>query len=361
MNFASIPIQSETLARRQGFPEVSVIVLGYNSAGWLPKCFGSLQQQTALDKIEVIFADNASTDRSVEIARDWLRHFSDATIVHNGGNVGFCEGNNRPVGLARGAYLLFLNPDAWLEPDCVERLLQATRQAGAAAASPWILNYADETHQDFGFLGFDLFGLPVSSPPPAGPAEVFVACGAACFIRADTFREVGMFDPEFFMYSDEVDLSWRVWIAGQKIIGVPDARVHHRGAATVNPAGGEHTVELRSSDRKRYFSNRNGLLAVFKNAGNLLLLTAGLQVLLLAAETAVGCLVLRRLSFGRATFLAALADCWRLRGHVRQERGRIAAFRRRSDFWMLRFFRLRLNRWDEIVRIRKYGLPRVDR
>jgi len=73
-----------------------------------------------------------------------------------------------------------------------------------------------------------------------------------------------------------------------------------------------------------------------------------------------GAALLRRWSFVRASFWDVLADCWRMRGHVRQERKKIAAFRVRSDFWMLRFFRLTLNRWFEIKRTFKFGPPRVD-
>jgi hypothetical protein len=82
--------------------------------------------------------------------------------------------------------------------------------------------------------------------------------------------------------------------------------------------------------------------------------------MLLFVESLVGALILRRWSFARESFWSVLRDLWRLRSHVIQERKRIAGFRKRSDFWMLRFFRLRLNRWFEITRLFKFGLPRVD-
>ncbi len=341
-------------------PKVSVVVLVYNGKVWLPRCLASLRAQTICAALELIVVDNCSTDESVAVARGLLAGWPGAVLVENKENFGFCEGNNIGARVAHGEYLFFLNPDTWLEPDCLEQLLAETDRAQTGAASPWVLNYEDNSHQDLGFFGFDIFGLASPSAPAGRTRDIFVACGCACLVRRDVFSEVGMFDREFFMYGDEVDLSWRVWAAGHRIIGVPEARLHHRGAATVNPAGGAKVVEYRTSDRKRFFSNRNGLLVLLKNGQHLLLLLAPLQVLLLLAETVVGWVMLRRWSFVQTTFVAALRDVWRLRRHVWRERERMAALRRRSDWWMLRFFRLPLNRWFEIKRLFKFGLPKVN-
>ncbi|HTV75388.1 MAG TPA: glycosyltransferase, partial [Candidatus Baltobacteraceae bacterium] len=154
---------------------MSIIVLNYNTAGWLPKCFASIRSQTVIGQIETIFVDNLSTDDSVATARKLLAEFPAACVVENATNLGFCEGNNVGAGIARGHYLFFLNPDTWLEPDCVEKLLAGVEKANADAATPWVLQYADDSHQDLGFLGFDLFGLPISSPRAVNFGEVFAA------------------------------------------------------------------------------------------------------------------------------------------------------------------------------------------
>ena len=112
--------------------------------------------------------------------------------------------------------------------------------------------------------------------------------------------------------------------------------------------------------RKRFLTNRNCLLTLLKNGRHILLLPIIPLIVLLFLESLAGSLLLRRWSFARASFWSVLRDCWRLRGHILRQRKMVAAFRKHSDFWMLRFFKPRLNRWDEIKRTFKFGLPRVD-
>lgn len=351
----------ERFGRTDTQPVASVVVLNRNGAGWLPKCFESIKNQTIAAQLETIMVDNDSSDNSVAVGRELLASFPSAAIVRNPVGLGYCGGNNSGTRAVRGKYALYVNNDAWLEPDCMEKLISEMQRAGASAASPWVLNYADNSHQDLGFFGFDIFGLPSASKPASELREIFIACGCSYFIDVDVFKQVGMFDSEFFMYSDEVDLSWRVWIAGHKIVGIPSARVHHRGAAGVNPAGGATQVEFRTNDEKRFLTNRNCLLTLLKDGQHIIALAVVPQLLMLVLETAVGCVLLRRLSYAKTTFWDVLKDCWRLRHHVLAERRRIAGFRQRGDFWMLRFFRLELNRWFEIKRLFRFGMPRVDK
>lgn len=341
-------------------PVVSIIVLNCNGAGWLPKCFASLKAQTIVNQMEVIMVDNCSTDNSIALASELLADFPRSSIVKNTENLGYCEGNNSGARPARGEFLLFLNNDTWLEPDCMEILVAETKKAGAAASTPWVLNYGDDTHQDLGFFGFDIFGLPSPSAPAEGTREIFIAGGCSCMVDAEVFKRVGMFDPQFFIYSDEVDLCWRICIAGEKVVGVTAARLHHRGAAGVNPAGGAQVLEFRSNDRKRFLTNRNNILTLLKDGQFLIALLAMPLTCLIFLETLVGCAMLKRWSFFRATFWDMLKDCWRLRGYIGEQRKFVRSFRRRSDFGMLRYFRLPLNRWFEIKRLFQFGLPRVD-
>ena len=247
-------------------------MLNCNGANWLPKCFESIKAQTIIGQIETVMVDNNSTDDSVAVARKLFADFPTACIVRNSENLGFCEGNNSGARAAQGRCLLFLNNDTWLEPECMEKLIAGTEKLGAVASTPLVLNYPDNSYQDFGFYGFDFFGLPSPSAMATSTREIFIAGGCSYLIRADVFNQLGMFDAEYFIYSNDADLSWRVWLAGYKVAGIFEAKLHHRGAAGVNPSGGITTVEFRTNDRKRFLTNRNCLLTLLKNGQHILLL-----------------------------------------------------------------------------------------
>ena len=339
---------------------VSVIVLNYNGARWLARCLESLRAQTIFDQIEVIVADNVSSDGSERLGKQIVESWPRGVFVQHSQNLGYCEGNNRAAEAAHGRYLLFLNNDTWLEPGCLEQLLAEVQRTGAGAAAPLILNYEDDSFQSLGAFGFDLFGLASTRACAAQTRPVLMPEGCAYLIARDLFQELGRFDPEFFMFADEFDLSWRVWISGNQAMAVPSAKLHHRGAAQVNPAGGGATVEFRTSDTKRFYTNRNGLLVLLKNAQHLLLLLvpAAIGPARYRGDRSASAMV-RRWSFVKRAYWDALVDCWRLRKHILAERRRIRQFRRRGDLWMLRFLRWRLNRWDEVQRLRQFGVPKV--
>jgi hypothetical protein len=338
---------------------VSIIVLNYNGARWLERCLESLRAQTIFEQTEVILADNLSSDGSDQLGKRIVEAWPRGAFVQHGQNLGYCEGNNRAAEIARGQYLLFLNNDTWLEPRCLEQLFAEVQRTGASAAAPLALNYEDASFQSLGAFGFDLFGLTSTRASSANTREVLMPEGCAYLIQRKLFQELGRFDAEFFMFADEYDLSWRVWISGHRAVAVPSAKLHHRGAAQVNPAGGGATVEFRTSDTKRFYTNRNCLLVLLKNARLLLLLLVPLQLGLLFIEGVAALALVRRWSFVRRAYWDAVADCWRLRRHILAERRHIRQFRRRGDLWMLRFLRWRLNRWDEIQRVRQFGVPKV--
>lgn len=338
---------------------VSIIILNYNGATWLPRCIQSLIQQTVFSHSEIIVADNTSTDGSDRLSEQLLAGVPNGLFIQNGCNPGFGAGSNLAVKRASGKYLFFLNPDVWLEPDCLELLYQRAEATKAAAAGLLILDYDDDSFQSSGATGFDLFGHIVAPRPGQVPDVLFV-CVGFYFIRRETFDRVGGYDGALFLYGEELDLSWRVWLAGETIIHVPTARLHHRGAAAVNPKGGTKVVELRTSDSKRFYANRNHLLTISKNAQHILLLLLVPALLVTILEGLIGAVVFRRWSFFSQTCWAAIRGWWQLRGHVSAERRRIRTFRKRGDFWMLRFFSWRLNRWEELQKMRNLGLPKVD-
>lgn len=340
-------------------PLITVIVLNYNGDRWLDRCLTSLHSQTIFDKLEIIVADNASPDRSDLLAAELTRAWPNCRVVQHGQNLGFCEGNNRAAKLASGKYLFFLNNDTWMEPDCLEQLVLTVEKMGAQAGEPLIIDYEDDSALCQVGEGFDIFGMLSIGKPGMSSREVFVVGGCSYLIRRDLFGIVGGFDSQFYMYADEFDLSWRVWAAGGSAVLVTTARLHHRSAANVNPEGGGRIVEQRTSERKRFYTNRNGLLLLFKNCEHVLLLMIPLQVLLLTLEASIALLLVRRWSFVQHAYLEAFAGCWKLRGHIVAERRRIRRFRQRSDWSMLHFLRRRLNRWEELLNVCQRGMPEI--
>jgi GT2 family glycosyltransferase len=341
-------------------PLLSVIIINYNGAAWLQRCLDSLRRQTLFDQTEVIVADNASPDGSEGLAARLMGGWRNGRTLQHGSNLGYSGGNNRAALQARGRYLFFLNADTWLELDCLERLVQEMQAAGAAAAAPLVMDYTNGAIQSTGSRGFDIFGLLSSNAGRLDRGEIFTAEGCSLLIEREWFRKLGGFDERFFMYADEYDLCWRLWATGGRVILAPSAKVHHRGAVAVNPRGGERVLEARTSDTKRYYANRNNLVVLLKNSQHLLLLLVPLQVVMLLAEALFMWAWTGRWSHIRRAYGEAMADCWRLRPHILAERRRLRSMRRHGDFWMLRFLRGRLNRWRELRRFRRFGMPKVD-
>ncbi len=341
-------------------PLVSVIIVCHNDGKWLKRCLDSLRQQSIFDQIELIIADNASEDGSDQLARSLTSDWPNARFLSTGGDNGFDVACNRAAVIAQGKYLYLLNPDTWLERDCLEMFYQAVEAEQAAGAGGTILEYEDDTVQAKGSHGFDVFGNPISPPSGADPQPLFCIAGFF-FVRRKDFLELGSLDERFFMYGEEMDLCWRIWLSGRKLVYAPTARIHHRGAVLVNPAGGARPVENRTSLQKRFLANRNMLLVIAKNGQHILLIMLIPYAFLILLEALATLFLTCSWGITRDTCLKALADFWRLRQHVRSERKRIRELRRRSDFWMLRFLRLGFGRWGEIAKIFKRGFPKFNR
>jgi GT2 family glycosyltransferase len=333
------------------FPLVTVIAVNYNCKKWLERFFSSLRAQTIFNRVEVVLVDNTSTDGSAEICQKELANWPNGVFLPTGGNYGFGGGNNRGAAVAKGKYLLFVNPDVWLEPNCLEELVRGTEAAGAGAGSARLLDYDSDYVQTCAASGFDLFGYPMVPRKDQNPERPFVIA-TFLFIRRDLFQKLGGFDDEFFLYGEELDLSWRTWISGDAIVSIPSAKIHHQGVSS-----GDRTVENRTNESKRFYANRNHMIAILKNGRFALLLLILNLVMLIGVEAVIGAVFARRFSFVRWAFLKPLAGCWRLRGHIAAERRRIRCFRRRGDMWIIRhFFKPGFGRWKDVKLLLKSGV-----
>lgn len=322
---------------------------------WIDRCVASLQAQTIAPSIEVIFADNASTDGSTEYLEKTIPPIPGYRFLKIGKNLGFGAGSNEAAKLASGAYLFFLNPDVWLEPDCIERLYEAAESSHASAASALVLDYDSNEPQNWGGGGIDIFGIGV--PEPLNLQEGIINFSSCFFfIRRHVFKTIGEFDPEFFTYSEELDINTRLSLAGEKIIYVPRALIHHQGSIILP---GEAKVRAATSMAKRFYSNRNHLLTLLKCAHSLVFILIINSILLFFVEAIVGMVLWRRLDYFKRTFTDVIKDCWRLRGHISTERARIAGFRKKSDWALFKNFTWRLNRIHHLHEILSKGFPKM--
>lgn len=244
-------------------PRIAVIIVNYNAGERLARCLAHLAAQTFRD-FETIVIDNASTDDSLQAARDAPFR---VRVIEAGANLGFAAGNNRAVEATQAEWLAFLNPDAYASPDWLERLIEATARhphvdafgsTQIDAKNPAILDGAGDVYNILGVPYRGGFGWPSDAVPEDG--ECFAPCGAAAFYRRQTFVALGGFDESFFCYCEDVDLGFRLRLAGGRAVQLKDARVLHEGSG----------VTGRRSDFTIYHGNRNRTWLAYKNLPGLL-------------------------------------------------------------------------------------------
>jgi GT2 family glycosyltransferase len=242
-------------------PTVSVIILNYNGCDYIETCLLSLLDlEFPKEQLEIIIVDNGSTDNSTDLIQS---KFPDIRLIRNETNLGFSRAANQGAASAKGEYLAFLNNDMRVAKNWLKALLQAIqREPEIGCIGSLVMNW-DGTAVDFWGRSDDLFGLdPIPSNPPA-PASVsssnkytMFASGGAMLIRRDVFQELGGFDVDYFMYHEDVDLGWRLWLRGYKCVLTPLSVVYHKGGAS----SGRLPREFVDA-----FLQKHVLFTVFKN------------------------------------------------------------------------------------------------
>lgn len=211
---------------------------------------------------EIILVDNASTDGSIEI----VRRFPVVRLIELDRNTGFAYGNNLAINAAasESEWIALVNPDAFAEPRWLEALMLAAEAHPeydvfgsklVNAGDPALLDGIGDACHISGLVWRRGHHLPVSAAT-ANACEIFSACAAAALYRRSALLEVGGFDEDFFCYVEDVDLGFRLRLAGCRCLYVPDSAVHHIGSATT---GGQH------SDFALYHGHRNLAWSFLKN------------------------------------------------------------------------------------------------
>src|SRR4051812_28982264 len=239
---------------------IDVVVVNYNSGPWLKKVVEGLHAQTFGD-FRAIIVDNGSTDGSLERLPSGRASIE---VVRAGVNLGFAGGNNLAIREhARGEWLALLNPDAFPRPDWLERLIAAAHAHPECsffgcrmldAKDPLRLDGVGDVYHTSGLSWRDAQGCN-DGPAYRGQKEIFAPCAAAALYRRRDVLDAGLFDEDFFCYSEDVDLAFRLRLLGRRCLYVPDAVVEHVGSASTG-AG---------SDFQLYHGHRNVAWTYVKN------------------------------------------------------------------------------------------------
>ena len=249
--------------------KTAVVILNWNGEKhlkqFLPSIVGSLPSG---GDVEIVVADNGSTDGSVELVRDL---FPSVKLLLLDKNYGYAEGYNRALKYIKAKYYILLNSDVetssgWIEP-LIEEL---DHNPLVAAVAPKILSYMERDKFEYagasgGFI--DYLGYPfcrgrilknteIDHGQYESSRNVFWASGAALCCRAEVFHQLGGFDADFFAHMEEIDLCWRMQLVGYDVMVAPKSCVYHLG-------GGTLAVD---SPNKVFLNHRNNLAMLYKCA-----------------------------------------------------------------------------------------------
>jgi len=243
-----------------------VIVVNFNGKKVLSRCLESLKNQI-FSNFKTIVVDNFSQDGSVD---DIEELFPDVEVIRLKKNIGFSAANNYAIKKSKGFHwVALLNPDAIADPNWLLNLhLAADKNPvydffGSHLKKQDSLNQLDGTGDVYHLCGLAWrrdHGMSESQISRSF-GEIFSPCAAAAMYRRDIFLDIGGFDERFFCYFEDVDLAFRLNLAGHRCLYVPNAKVEHFGSAIVG----------RRSDFAVYHGHRNMVWAYFKNMPSLLL------------------------------------------------------------------------------------------
>lgn len=338
-------------------PTVSIVLLNYNGGRHNAACLESLRRlDYPAERREVLVIDHASRDGSAaEIRRD----FPEVRLVEAGVNLGFAAGCNHGARCSSADWVAFLNNDTRVDPGWLQALVAAVDlEAGVVCSAAKMLDWEGK-EVDFveGHLVFHGFARQTHWREPVGdeqldrPVPLLFACGGAMLVHRETFLALGGFDERFWMFFEDVDFGWRLWLAGYQVRFAPAAVTYHRHHGSAEGMG---------EARRNFLYERNALLMVLKNYEEANLLPILAASVALAAQRAGDRMqrraqgddlldparwhalreteVEREVNLGDLASLVALRDVLAQLPEVLEDRRRIQALRRRSDAEVLPLF-----------------------
>lgn len=245
--------------------QCTIVIVAYNCWNYVFLCLEALLRQT-VSGFHIILVDNGEADREV-LAR--LSAYRNTTYVKRSSNVGFAAANNYGIGRAGVTeWVMLLNPDTAPAADFLEKMLTATVRFPSVsffgarllqAHNPALLDGDGDCYHVGGLPWRNGMGQRAAQASVA-PRETFAPCAAAALYRLSALREVGGFDEDFFCYMEDVDLGFRLRLAGHRCLTVPDAKVLHIGSA----------ITGRRSPFYIYHGQRNFVWTYVKNMPGIL-------------------------------------------------------------------------------------------
>jgi len=234
-------------------PDISVSIVSFNTKDLLRDCIQSLlrSQSDHEATLEIIVADNGSSDGTHEMVRE---EFPDVKFIETGGNIGYGRANNAALAHATGRYYLILNSDTQVQPNALQTMMayldhheeagmvgarlvlnDGSTQASCATDPTLAAEFYEQFYLDKLFPKNRLIGrYRMTHWDYETVREVDQICGANFFIRSEAFKQIGGFDPAYFMYYEDIDFCIRLRRTGWKIVFLPDAVIHHvLGASSV--------------------------------------------------------------------------------------------------------------------------------
>ncbi len=283
--------------------DISIIIVNYNVRYFLEQCLLSVYKSINNLKVEVFVVDNDSVDNSVKTVKD---NFPEVKLIVNKQNLGFAKANNQALKLAKGKYVLLLNPDTLVEEDTLLMsfdYMESNHQVGALGVK--LIDgegrFLPESKRGFPTLAssfYRLTGLSKLFPHSRifnqynlgfldenEISEVDVLSGAFMFIRRDILQEVGYLDEDFFMYGEDIDFSYRIKKSGYKVIYFPKTKiVHFKGESTKKSSLKYHNTFYKAMSifAKKHYGNKgfNPLLILINIAVTFLVVFNFLKSLL---------------------------------------------------------------------------------
>jgi N-acetylglucosaminyl-diphospho-decaprenol L-rhamnosyltransferase len=271
-----------SIAPQQGPPLVSVIIVSYNTKGLLHECMGALCASASEISLQIIFVDNASTDGSAALIK---KDFPDCHLIENTVNVGFGRANNQALQFVQARYVLLLNTDAFVAVDTLDKtvaFMNANPECGILGVrltgrngelqpaaryfpTPWNLFLKRS-----GLHRWPAFNRVRLVDDPDWNLNTTRSCdwvpGCYYLVRKEVIDEVGLFDPRYFLYCEEVDHCLATKRSGWSVACFPGTTVIHIGGESAKSDGaistsGRQIEALRIESELLYFRKNHGLIA----------------------------------------------------------------------------------------------------